>query len=225
MIICAYFLLKKPKKTKLKTKIFMLLIMGIFIYGIIYLTNDRASYIVKDMNLGQRLYMTVYEYFAGSVTYFEKVLYTYPKIVASTYGLNFIEGFISPIFVLLNYIHVLDYPEIFNTIGLYVCNQLMIGPNTYYNAMPTIFAYFYIDGGLISTFLESFIFGYISKRIYERANKKELMFVAFYCLIFIQICNASTRWFFYSPDYSLAYIYLYLIINKSKSTTLLKKGV
>ena len=37
---------------------------------------------------------------------------------------------------------------------------------------------------------------------------------AMYILIFIQICNSSTRWFFYSSDYCLAYLYMNTVVKK-----------
>ena len=142
-----------------------------------------------------------------------KVVETSPEIIGKTFGLNMIAGFLIPIFVVFNFLHIVPYPQVFNYIGTYACAVLQIGPNTYYNAMPTIFGYFYIDGGLILTFIEAWIFGYVCKRVFEKAMDGSLLNVAFYLLIFIQICNSSTRWFFYSPEFCLAFIFLRIIFK------------
>ena len=96
--------------------------------------------------------------------------------------------------------------------------MLRIGPATYYNAMPTIFGYFFIDGGFALTFIEAWLFGYICKRIYIVAKNGNVYFISVFILLFIQICNSSTRWFFYSPDYCLAMIYLRLIMTQTNDT-------
>ena len=215
MIICGFLLFADKEKITRKQKWGLFFIVILFSYIIVFLTNARATYLTQNMTVGERLYETVYTYFAGSVTYLGEVIETTPSIVGSTFGVNFFAGFIIPIFVILNFIHLIPYPTVFSVIGTYACEVLRIGPATYYNAMPTIFGYFYIDGGLLMVFLESLFFGYICKRLYIRSETGNLLMSAFYILIFMQICNSSTRWFFYSPDYCLAFLYLNIVIKKS----------
>lgn len=212
MFICGYFLFAIKEKMQFKQKIGLVLAILVFSYLIIYLTNDRSSLLTQNMTVWQRLYTVIYEYFAGSVTYLGAVIENSPQIVGTTYGVNFLAGWISPIFVVLNFVGVISYPKIFSIIGTYACEILRIGPSTYYNAMPTIFGYFYIDGGLALTFIEAWLFGYVCKRLYIRSSEGNLLFSAFYILAFVQICNASTRWFIYSSDYCLAFIYLFVVI-------------
>ena len=98
------------------------------------------------------------------------------------------------------------YPAIFSVIGTYACEVLKIGPSSFYNAMPTIFGYFYIDGGFALVFIEAWLFGYICKRLYQRGKSGNVLMAAMYILVFAQICNSSTRCFFYLADYCLAFI-------------------
>lgn len=212
--ICGFYFYKKQNKFSSRQKMILFLLVAVAAYGIVYLTDSRSTMLMQNMTMGEKLYTTIYQYFAGSVTYLGKVIENTPEVVGSTMGINFAAGFISPFFVVLNYLHILPYPRIFNVIGTNACVQLLIGPHTYYNAMPTIFGYFYIDGGLILTFIEAWFFGYIAKRVYENATENRLLYVAFYVLLFIQICNSSTRWFMYTPDFSLAFVYMCLVIRK-----------
>ena len=166
------------------------------------------------MNISEKIYSTIYQYFAGSVTYLGEVIKNTPNIEGATFGINFFAGWLSPIFVILNFIGVLSYPQAFSYIGKEACKVLQIGPYLYYNAMPTVFGYFYIDGGLIFTFIEAWIWGYICRQLYKRADNGNLFFIALYILMFLQICNSSTRWFLYSTGYCLAFLYMRLIFNK-----------
>lgn len=215
MMLCGYSLFGDKDRITAKQKIIIVGVVALFSYAIVFLTNDRVSYITQSMTVGERLYHTVYEYFAGSTTYMGEVVNKTPSIVGSTYGINFVAGFIIPIFVVLNFLHLLPYPAVFSVIGTYACEVLRIGPATYYNAMPTIFGYFFIDGGFALVFIEAWLFGYFCKRLYLRSKSGNLLMSAMFILIFIQICNSSTRWFFYSSEYCMAYLYLNAVISKS----------
>lgn len=214
MIICGGLLFNLKDNLNRKQKFLMLCVIALMIGGIIYLTNDRSSYLTQDMTTVERLEETVYQYFAGSVTYLGEVLEEFPFVSGTSHGINFFAGFLSPFFVVLNFLGILNYPKVFSIIGTYACQQLRIGPATFYNAMPTIFGYFYIDGGFILTFIEAVAFGYVCKRLYENARNGHLLFVAYYILIIVQICNSSTRWFIYSSDYVLSFFYLMLFIRR-----------
>ena len=220
MFICGFFIFTNKKNVSKKSKILLTIFILGLLYMIVFLTNERATYQSLGMNTGQRLYLTIYEYFAGSITYLGEMVKTYPFLSGKTFGLNFFAGFLTPVFTLFTYLHLIPYPEVFNTIGTYACDVLQIGNSTYYNAMPTAFGYFYIDGGIVAAFLEAWIIGYISKRIYEVASANNLIYCAMYILLFIQLCNMSTRWFFFSADYCLAFIYLRLLFKKNSNHNL-----
>lgn len=87
-------------------------VIALFSYVIVFLTNDRATFITQNMTVGERLYHTVYEYFAGSTTYLGEVVRKTPSIVGSTHGINFIAGYIMPLFVVLNFLHLIPYPAV-----------------------------------------------------------------------------------------------------------------
>jgi len=214
MILCGYSLFGAKERITVRQKAIIVTVVALFSYLIVFLTNDRATYITQNMNVGERLYHTLYTYFAGSTTYLGEVVAKTPSIIGSTYGVNFFAGFIIPIFVVFNFLHLIPYPAIFSVIGTYACEVLRIGPSSFYNAMPTVFGYFYIDGGFALVFIEAWLFGYICKRLYQRGKSGNVLMAAMYILVFAQICNSSTRWFFYSADYCLAFIYLSTVIRK-----------
>lgn len=213
MILCGALILNSFKLS-IKKRIKVLILVALLGYGLVFLTNSRSTYLMQSMNISEKIYSTIYQYFAGSVTYLGEVIKNTPNIEGATFGINFFAGWLSPIFVILNFIGVLSYPQAFSYIGKEACKVLQIGPYLYYNAMPTVFGYFYIDGGLIFTFIEAWIWGYICRQLYKRADNGNLFFIALYILMFLQICNSSTRWFLYSTGYCLAFLYMRLIFNK-----------
>lgn len=208
MLLCTMWMFGTSRRLSPKQKTCIALIFAFAFAIIVYLTNDRATYVMESMGVLERLYTTFYNYFAGSVTYMGAVCEQFPEIVGTTFGINSIAGFITPFFALLSFLGVLPYPRVLNVIGTYACSILPIGPGMYYNAMPTIFGYFFIDGGFLGVCIESFLFGYVCKMTFLEARSQNLLFCAFYALLFMQICDSSTRWFFFTPEFALAFLYL-----------------
>ena len=213
MCICAFMIFSRNYMVSYKKKFIIFLSSVVILMSIIYVTNIRATALSSDMSTWERLYLTIYQYFVGSITYLGVVTESWPFIVGSTLGINFIAGFVTPIFAFLTFTGLVPYPEMLKIIGKYACEVMRIGDNSYYNAIPTVFGYFYIDGGLFLTFVESLLFGYICKMTYMRVNEKNIVFIFFYILLYMQVCNMSTRWFFYTPDYALAFLYVYIFVK------------
>lgn len=216
MTICVFLFSKKMYGLTFKQKITVAFIAISLGYATVFLTNQRATYAMADLSTAKRVYSTIYDYFAGSTTYLGKVIETTPGVKGATCGINFAAGLISPLFAVLAFLGILPYPNVLNYIGIEACKVLQIGDYTYFNAMPTIFGYFFIDGGFAGVFIEAWFFGYFCKRLYIHAKQGNMLFVALYTLSFLQICNSSTRWFFYTTDYCFAFIFMRLFFCHSK---------
>lgn len=215
MVLCALALFKTLAKLPWRKKASLYFVMALFAVLIIVFTNERTTANTENFSLFEKLYFTVYSYFAGSVTYLSRLMFAFPQIEGATFGTSFIGGLLTPIFSVLTFLNVMPYPEFMNVIGIYANMQLDIGPSTFYNAMPTVFGYFWIDGGLIAVFLESLLLGYICNRTYRIAQSDNQLFKAFYILLFVQICMVSTRWFFFTPDSLLSFAYLLFLFRVS----------
>ena len=216
MFVCMYLIKKDsfggiPKRIK-RIAVFL----GIIVFwGILTLTNERTTF-STDLSFFDRIYRTLYVYFCGSVTYLGKVIEKNPEVMGTTHGINFFGGVLAVISSVLSRLHIISYPDKLNYIGRYACQLLQIGNGTYYNAMPTIFGYFYIDGKLVLTALESFLFGCACKRQYIKTVNSDILSITWYVLLFVQICVSSTRWFFFSGDYILSFLVLFLFMKKRK---------
>lgn len=213
MFIGGYFLFSSEKKLTTWQKIRFVVLLIVILWVIVFLTNDRATSNMINMTGWERIQYTFYLYFAGSVSYLEAVIKNTPFIVGSTHGVNFIAGWITPFFVLLTGLGVIRYPEFLQTIGKYACIELSIG-RIHYNALPTAFGYFYFDGGYVLTFVFSVIFAYVCRSVYINAKNGNLLHQMFYIMLFVQLCNFSTRWKFYGVDFCLAFVYMRMIVTK-----------
>lgn len=225
MVLCALALFKALSNLSPKKKVVLFVLIFAFSLLVVVFTNSRTTVNTESMSLFEKLYFTVYSYFAGSVTYLSKVVSVFPQVEGSTFGACAIGGFITPIFAVLSFLKIMPYPAFMNVVGTYACTQLAIGPATFYNAMPTAFGYFFFDGSFIGVFFEALIFGYICNRTYRVAQSGNLLFVAFYIVIFVQICMISTRWFFFTPDSALVFFYLAFLFRLSGKDSCLQKQV
>jgi hypothetical protein len=216
MIFCCFALTKKASSLKVKSKKIIFIFVPILITVILGITANRTTIATDNITFVGQLWETIYSYFVGSITYMGVVNESYPFIKSSTFGINFIAGFLSPFFAGLTFFNLISYPDFLKVVGTYACEQLPIG-DIYFNAMPTIFMYYYIDFGYIGVFIETYIFGRICYLAYRNICINEnLLYVSFYILIFVQICVSSTRWFFYSSDFALAFIYIWLIFKRKR---------
>ena len=213
MVVCALALFKALSNMPRKKKCALYFSLIVFALLIVVFTNERTTANTESLPLFEKLYLTTYTYFSGSVTFLGELMATVPQIEGSTGIACFIGGFLGPVFTVLSFLKIMPYPDFMNIIGIYACAPLAIGPSTYYNAMPTAFGYFFIDGGLIAVFIESLIFGYICNRTYRVAQTGDALVRGFYIMLFVQICMISTRWFFFTSDSALAFFFLLFLFR------------
>ena len=217
MLVVIVLFFKLHKKMTIKIKCLVGSILFLLVYGIIYLTGSRTTAYTSNMEWYEQIAHVFYTYFAGSVTYMDILLKLYPWIDSATYGINFFAGFISPAFSFLTFIKFLPYPEIFKMIGQYATVPVAIGSSVYYNAMPTMFMYFYMDFGLMGVFLESVLLGSISIKVFRKmVRQMDWLSIGQYLLISVLLLNSSERWFLYNPGFALTFVYLWFLCKKER---------
>ena len=214
IIVCFYLIYASRIGFSIKHIILFTIITVVLFLLILLLTTRRVMLLYSGRSPLELLYFTIYDYFAGSVTYLGRLILRYPTEMGSTHGLNFLRGFIQPIFIILSYLGI-NTPEVFNRVGTLTVDPLQIGTAHNYNALTTIFGYFYIDGKLPMVLVESLIFGVICKWTLTDAKRTgNIVWIAAYLILCTQILNSSTKWFFYSMDYCLSFIYLFVLFRK-----------
>ena len=215
MIFCFYLRYSDKVRLKRKQKIMIGGTLITFFGLIIFFTSNRVTYLYSRLSALELIQQTFYGYFAGSVTYLGRLITTYSADMGTTYGVNFMQGFILPIFTLFGFVGI-STPEVINKVGNLTVKPLAISAVATLNALPTVFGYFYVDGKMTAVIIESFLFGYICKKIYSRSTRNNTIYFAAYLLLVTQILNTSTKWFFYQSDYCFAFLYLFLFFRRKE---------
>lgn len=215
MIFCFYLRYSDKVRLKPKQKIMIGGTLITFFVLIIFFTSNRVTYLYSSLSPLELIQQTFYGYFAGSVTYLGRLITTYSADMGTTYGINFMQGFILPIFTLFGFVGI-PSPDVINKVGNLTVKPLAISAVATLNALPTVFGYFYVDGKLTAVIIESFLFGYLCKKIYSRSARGNTIYFAAYLLLVTQILNTSTKWFFYQSDYCFAFLYLFLFFRRKE---------
>ena len=101
-------------------------------------------------------------------------------------------------------------------IGNILSKFIKIG-DYYYNAMPTMYYYFWTDLKMPGVVLYSYLFGRISTVIYYRLHKKNtLRNNALYLMLVLVVFSSSMQWLPFKTPFVMAIVYIYLITMRKK---------
>ncbi|RGS39060.1 O-antigen polymerase [Bacteroides cellulosilyticus] len=149
-----------PKKVKrmMKYGIFIIIFLCVIIYRITLMRNVEADILTN-----------MYAYITGCMPLLTLHLNEVTSSIR-TYGAMSLYGFLYPVFFVLNYLHLLPYPDAFMD-AQYVKNSLEtfmpLSPDITMNAYVTLFYYFYIDFGYLGIIIGAFAFGYLCMKSYK----------------------------------------------------------
>lgn len=167
-----------------------------------------------------KLYWIIITYFTGSIAYFSELLkqnstnYYYGKLFFSSLFLPI--RFFKEIILGINYIDPLT--EVSQKMMIFTQISVSNPYSKVYNALPTMFYWFYIDLGKVGIVLFSFIIGFIGVLLRRKLclkNKQNLMIISYYefLLIFSIFSNKFMDIFLILP---LCLYYVYRLIKKGK---------
>lgn len=150
--------LSKKVKRMMKYGFFIIILLCVIIYRITLMRNAEADILTN-----------MYAYMTGCMPLLTLHLDEATSSIR-TYGAMSLNGFLYPMFFVLNYLHILSYPDAFVD-ALFVKNSLEVfmplSPHITMNAYVTLFYYFYIDFGYFGIALGSFVFGYLCMKSYK----------------------------------------------------------
>ena len=179
------------KKIRLKRAV------GLFValYAILFVTVAVSSQRHGDEGgVLQIAYNNLMEYFTGSFVFFEDLL-SNNDFLPISYGLVSFGG-ITDIFIqLFRYLGLTDAPLIYISTGGILADFRMIGESVSYNAMPTMYYYFYTDFHECGYAVFPFIFGCVSVYIFSKMeNNGTLLSFVYYLFLMILIIESSFNW-------------------------------
>lgn len=176
-----------------------------------------AIWALTSIRSGTSLFHEAYIYFAGCMPHLDLRLGIIDKHHYFTYGIAIISGILKPIFICLNNVLGLPYPQFYTTDLnlLNVNNFVFIGKDLKFNAFVTPFFYFYLDGGIIGVILGSALYGAICAFSYRKAvDCPNIRNIALYLLIIVGITTSMIRFQFVMPAYVLAFVGILFLFTK-----------
>ncbi|MFB9974852.1 oligosaccharide repeat unit polymerase [Allobacillus sp. SKP2-8] len=211
--IVAYFIMKKTQKQsfKFKRKVSLYLIVLFSVFSIVYVTLAREASILE----------TIYSYLIGAVSHLSYRLETFDNYNLYTYGFSSLQGFVRPLFVVLQNIGFNSLPELVaraEDITMALEEPVLIGEGVRFNAFITMFYYFYIDLGILGVTIGSFLYGILASFSYFKVTKEiNLVNVSVYLLIVQSLLTSMVRFQFSSFSFALCFVYLFIITSSIKS--------
>lgn len=135
-----------------------------------------------------------------------------------TYGAMSLNGFLYPMFFVLNYLHILSYPDAFVD-AQFVKNSLEVfmplSPHITMNAYVTLFYYFYIDFGYFGIALGSFVFGYLCMKSYKYWKQNgDIRSLVIYLILMQFIVFSVARIYTGLSTRALSVVWLLLLFHK-----------
>lgn len=158
----------------------------------------------------------VIEYFVGSFSFFDALLAD-NAVVEPTYGLTTLGG-ITDIFIhIFHFLGLSNTPLSYTHVGSVLAEFREIGPGEYYNAMPTMYYFFYTDFRLIGVLIFPLIFGCVSAISYKKLlEKKRVIHFILYMMIIILVVESCFNWQFERIHFFMAIVYTLSLLSKKR---------
>ena len=217
ILICAiYFGYLKNLKSKKTIGIFL----GLF--ALVFVTAKISSH--RHGDEGGVMEIAVYNlvsYFIGSFTFFEDLLASKDYLPLS-YGIVSFGG-ITDIFIqIFRYLQLTDMQMIHVSTGSILDEFRPIGELVSYNAMPTMYYYFYTDFREFGYILCPFVFGSFSVFIYNKMTKSgSLLYYVYYLFIMILIVESSFNWPLVRIPFFIAIVFSYYLLRPHQKPKIL----
>lgn len=211
VIVCAIYFgyFKKIKKETIG------LIVGVFVlvYVVVLVSVQRHGDEGSVLEIAANNLIT---YFVGSFVFFEDLLLSHDYL-NQTYGLVTFGGLTDVFIQLFRYLKLTDMSLSYVSVGSILSDFRMIGDGISYNAMPTMYYYFFTDFREFGYILCPMLFGFFSVYIYNKmVYKNTLLYFAYYLFIMVLIVESSFNWQLERIPFVMAIIYSYFVFRSPR---------
>lgn len=156
-------------------------------------------------------------YYGGSITYAGQKIVNIPQELGYTYGMSFGASCFRILFKIYNIFNI-GIPQNWEYLEAYISSFqkfIEIGKGIKFNAFAGAFYYFYLDGGIIAVFAESFLWGIGCRYIYKKSiETKRSYYISIYLLLIIGITTSMIRWTFFQWQYTFAFFNIWCLRKK-----------
>ena len=215
LLVCIFIFGTNNKRMKKKVVwalglLFLLMFAGASISS--HRHGDEGSFITIAAS-------NVIEYFVGSFSFFDALLAD-NAVVEPTYGLTTLGG-ITDIFIhIFHFLGLSNTPLSYTHVGSVLADFREIGPGNYYNAMPTMYYFFYTDFRLLGVLVFPLLFGCVSAISYKKLlEKKSLIHFILYMMIIILVVESCFNWQFERIHFFMAIVYTLTLVSNNRNYT------
>lgn len=214
MIFFAYKLLIPQKDRALKKKAKRYLTVLGIVAAVVYLSITYARE-------GAAVLRQFYVYICGCVPFLDLSIANFNRSQQYLFGAGGFHGITQLFFTTFDNLKIISYPamaqladDLYNKILV----RQAIGSSLYFNAYATAFYNVYLDGGIFAVFLEMFLYGGISRCVYNRVIREPRNYraKAVYIFLLYGILFSFIRFQFALSKNILAFIFIVLITKKEK---------
>lgn len=202
----------KVLRAKLRKTLIWSLISVVIIYMLI--TLARGS---EGSNIWRQLYM----YICGCVPFLDSNLQAVSQNRHYLFGAGGFHGVLQLVFTFLDNLRLLVYPNfMIRADELYNATLIArsISPTDTFNAYATAFYNVYLDGGLVTVFIEMLLYGAASRVIYNAVQRERNNYRmrAIYVFILYGIAFSFIRFQFVLSRNVIAILFIMLVIRRKR---------
>ena len=213
IILICFILNRKVIKDskKVRVQMFVVFAAAIIIAGSISIGRSQGS----SVGFLQGVFGALASNFTGSFTYFS-VLERLNNFSSDSFISVVFAGLLDMIAMVLNFVGITDIDLVRNNIGTILAKFYLIGDLSY-NAMPTMYYYFYGSLGKIGVLLGSAILAFYCTFAYKR-NKRYRTYksFAFYLLMMLVIMETPMKWLPFDSSFIMTMFYIVVFISNKK---------
>ncbi len=212
ILICFILNIKVIKDSKkIKLQMFAIFAVAIVVAGAISLGRSQ----VESRGFFQGVFESLVSNFTGSFTYFS-ILERLNSYSSDSFIAVVFAGLLDMISMILNYLGITNIDLVRNTIGTILAKFYLIGDLSY-NAMPTMYYFFYGSLGKLGILFGSAIFAFYCTFAYKRNQRfGTYKSFAFYLLMMLVIMETPMKWLPFDTSFIMAMIYIVIFVSNRK---------
>jgi len=213
LLFISYLIYHKQTKITMKKKLTMLAVLMVSLFLAMVITTGRG--VSQTEGFWDRIQEMVVMNFTGSFTFFSKLMER-GQFKNMSFFTTTCAGVVDIFKLPLNILGLIDKGTAQIEVGNILSKFISIG-DYYYNAMPTMYYYFWTDLKMPGIVIYSYLFGRFSGDIYYRLRKKNtLRYNALFMMLVLVIFSSTMQWLPFKISFVMAIVYICLITRHVK---------
>ena len=185
------------------TKRILRLVLVLIVLAGVFLTIQRQGLVSNVLE-------SIYNYFTLQFSLMSKTLELLEVNQDITYGATTTMGITQPFAMCLQFLGLIEYPEIYNILAKYTSPYFDVGASILYNAFVSQFFFFYLDGRIFGVIIFDFILGMTFESWFIKIDSKQsFKYKSMYVIALVAIVQSSFRFSFTYPSNIIALLVIW----------------